>query len=247
MDMNIRNQQGLAKRLKRSMPSPAFRLATRLFNLMTASMPFRLKYLISGRLSAKRAPYSLLKVDDHVVQIGSARDILKSGRSRAVLFSKRVPEGSVLVIEADPENCAALRALVRKHGLSNVQVCEMGVWNSAGHLEFLSSAKHPAANLLTDAKNVSSAVKVERGYSTNSVQVDTLDNILGREQFPPPTLVSITTNGAEIPILNGMTASLDKCRFVSLASTGPDLVEHMTSLGFSCIARDDRGYCFTRD
>ena len=241
------DQQGIAKRLKRVLPQRLFRISSRSFTVLSSLLPFRFKYGVAAIFARRRVPYSLLRRTDSVVQIGSARDILRTGRSRAILLSKRVPEGRVLVVEADSDNCAALREYVAKHDISNITVFESGAWEHKGELAFMSSSKHPAANLLADVKSLTAEEKQERAYVSHSISVDTIDNILADSAFPPPRLVSITTNGAEIPILEGMKDTLRSgCEIVSLASTGPDLIDHMMSLGYKLLAHDDRGYCFRR-
>lgn len=243
----VKDQRGLGKQIKRIMPTPVFRALTVIFNKSMRLLPFRLKYALFGRIKTRRAPYSLLNRTDTVVQIGSARDILHTGRSRAVLFSLSVPEGRVVAIEADSESCRELERVVRRYGLGNITPVNLGVWNERGELAFRSSANHPAANVLVDVKELEEDVVRQRRYEEATIPVDTLDEILAEQGAGVPRLVSITTNGAELQILEGMSKTIQEgCEYISLASTGPGFHEHMSELGYEYVFRDDRGYCFRK-
>jgi hypothetical protein len=58
--------------------------------------------------------------------------------------------------------------------------------------------------------------------------------------------VSITTNGAELEILNGMKEMLATGAesYISLAITGDRYRETMDELGFDYVCDDDRGFTF---
>lgn len=245
---NAPDQRGLAKRLKARLPQHVFELASRALTQIATRLPYRLKYGVATPLAKRRAPYSYLEPHDFVVQIGSARDILGTGRSRAILLARTVTRGRVLVIEADPGNCDALRSFIDRHEVHNIDVVDSGAWDERGFLSFLSSARHPAANLVTEVKHISHEDAAKRDYASMTIPVDTVDNILRNLECPAPQLVSITTNGSELPILQGMKETLATgCRYISLASTGPELIETMAALDYRYVARDDRGYCFQKN
>ena len=239
------DERGAGKRLKRRVPPSLFRIGTKGYNRLMSWVPYEWKYGVGSRLRRSKAPYRFLVGDETVVQVGSARDILAAGRSRAIHFARLVPRGRVIVIEADPRNCAALRDFTSRHGVENVEVVESGAWNEEGVMVFLSSPSHPAANVLSGVKAIDDRTLDDRKYEEVHIQADTLDRILSKLGSPVPRVVSITTNGAEMEILEGMKDTIaGGCEYVSLASTSPDLVARMSALGFEYIASDDRGYCF---
>jgi FkbM family methyltransferase len=245
--MKTRDERGLGKQIKRILPSGMFRLATVAFNHSMRIVPYRVKYGIGGALRRHHAPYRLLSDNDIVVQVGSARDVVFAGRSRAIHLARAVPRGRVIVIEADAANCDALRRVIEKNGISNISVVGCGAWDSRATLEFLSSANHPAANLVAEVKQLPESVRSKRKYNSQLIEVDTIDSILERLNVGTPKLVSITTNGSEMRILRGMRDIIGNgCEYISLASTGDGFIEEMAALGYEYIVRDDRGYCFQK-
>ena len=82
-------------------------------------------------------------------------------------------------------------------------------------------------------------------YTDTDVPVDTLDNMLAEAGVEQPKLVSITANGAEPEILNGLGRTLSKgVPYISLAVTGKGYEAMMAELGYELIAYDDRGFTF---
>jgi FkbM family methyltransferase len=236
-----------ARNLKRYLPRKVARLLVRTLHSAASMMPTRPLYRLMALGRRRRVPYALLRPDDLVVQVGCARDLLAAGRSRAIHFAFRVPRGRVVLIEADPRNASAVREFIARNRISNLSVVEMGAWNEPGTLTFLSSPLHPAANRLAGVKKVSEQLQEERQYERYEVPVDRLDAILGRLDARRPRLISVTTNGAELQIIAGAAETLAAgCPYISLASTGRDLVERMSVLGYDYIGRDDRGYAFGR-
>ena len=245
--MSVPDDRGLGKQLKRILPPGLFRLLTVVFNSATRFVPFHLKYAVVGRYRRRSAPYRFLNPTDTVVQVGSARDILCTGRSRSIHFSRMVPEGRVIVVEADASNCEALRRVIRRHGITNIEVVECGAWEKKTTLAFLSSPHHPASNLLADAKDVPQSLVEERRYQQHLIEVNTIDDILRDFGADIPAMISITTNGAELKILQGMQQTIaGGCPYITLASTGEGFHENMAQLGYQYVARDDRGYCFRK-
>lgn len=251
------DHRGFGKRIKYLLSenrfaagSDLFRLMTKVFNAAVAVLPYELKYGIGTALRLKKYPYSILQPDDFVIQLGAPRDTLVAGRSRAVHFARIVRDGTVVVIEPDPANCAEFKPFAEKNGLArHVKLVEVGAWNAAGELKFLSSDSHPAANVLASAKDIGEETMKKRGYREITVPVDTLDNILKQNGINgTPKLVSITTNGAERQILEGMAAWLGthEVPYISLALTGQGYPELMSAMGYDMLAFDDRGYTFRR-
>ncbi len=255
--ITARDHRGFGKRIKYLLSenkfaagSDLFRLMTRLFNGALSVMPYALKYGVGTSLRRDKYPYSILQQDDFVIQLGAPRDTLVAGRSRAVHFARIVREGTVVVIEPDPANCVEFKEFLKEHGLDrHVRLIELGAWNEKGELEFLSSDSHPAANVLASAKDIGADVMKKRGYKEIRVPVDTLGNILKTCGINgTPKLISVTTNGAERQILEGMRDLLQTLEvpYISLALTGSGYPEMMRDMGYDMLALDDRGYTFKR-
>lgn len=248
--VTAKDHRGIGKRVKHAIGGPLFRYMTVLFNKSVSLLPYSIKYAYGTNVRANKLPYNILDSDDFVIQLGAPRDTLMAGRSRAIHFARLLTEGTVVVIEPDPANCDAFKKFVKKHKLEKrVKLIEMGAWDASGQLEFLSSASHPAANLLAGTKDIDEKVMKQRGYEQIRVPVDTLDSILAQHGLNgTPKLVSITTNGAERQILQGMATLLvdKKIPYISLALTGSGYLEMMAGMGYDMVALDDRGFTFKR-
>lgn len=246
----ISDQRGIAKQIKRILPTSVFRLLTVIYNDVMSVIPFNIKYGFAGLLRKNKYPYCVIEDGDIVVQIGAPRDTLVAGRSRAIHFARMVGSGKVIVLEPDPENYKALKDFVECYGLSErVKLFQVGAWNEKTELVFLSSHTHPAANVVIDVKDISPEIEASRGYKKIKICVDTVDNILREAKLKLPRLISITTNGAERHIIDGMKKSLAQgVDYVSLASTQPNLIDFFLfsqrANMYEYVARDDRGYCF---
>ena len=228
----------------------AFRTATKAYTTLMRLMPNKWKYPFRFLLHRNSPPYSLLRENDVVVQVGSARDVLASGRSRCILFAYKVPKGRVVVIEPDPKNCADLKDTLTELGLTNVTIVEKGAWEASGELELICPEGHPAANILAPVRSsgCSGALSSDTEFQRLAIRVDTLDSILKDLAITEPAMAAITVNLAELKVLNGMTEIMSKgCRYVSLASVHKlDLVAYMNDHGYQPIAGDDRGVCFKK-
>lgn len=250
MKETVNNHRGLAKAIKFSVPSWLFRFLRPALNSLASVFPYSVKYGLANRLKRNKYPYCLLRESDIVVQVGAPRDLLIAGRSRAVHFAQIVKSGRVIVVEPDPGNCAALKKLIQKRKLGNrVTLVEMGAWSESGELEFLTSPDHPAANVLRSAKEIDPEVMRERNYSVIRVPVSRLDDIVADLGIQPEEigLVSITVNGAEPQIIEGMDKLISGgLGNIALAETAEGYPEMMESLGYRRVAIDDRGFTFKR-
>jgi len=246
--MGAPDQRGFAKSLQAVLPISVFRPITVIYNTIMSKAPYGLKYPLGSMLRRHKYPYRVIKDGDVVVQVGAPRDILHAGRSRALHFARMVGRGKAMIIEPDKENVTALKEYATANGLAqSVVIVEMGAWKEKATLKFFSSPNHPASNLLEGVTDISQEQKEQRGYQEVNVSVDTIDDMLERAGLYTPKLVSVTTNGAELQILDGMKKTLAAgVEYISLASTGEGFFEYMDSIGFEYIARDDRGYCFRK-
>lgn len=248
---NVKNDLSIGKKLKYALPEPIFRPLAVIYNTIMKLIPASVKYRMSKTRRRGKYPYRLLGDDDLAVQVGAPRDILWAGRSRAIHLAMATDRGRVLICEPDPENIKAMRAFLKENRLEDrVILAPVGAWKSDGELTFMSSANHPAANLLLDIGeeiDMPEDLRRKRNYQEIKIPVKTLDQLLEEYGLPTPRLISITTNGAEIQIVEGMKKTLEAgLPYISLASTGEGFHEYMDTLGYRYIARDDRGYTFER-
>ena len=245
---NVSDERGPLLRLRRIMPAGLGRICTVTYNNVVGALPFAVKYRMLGKsLRKKRAPYRFLKPTDTVVQVGSARDILHSGRSRAINLAMYLPKGRLIVIEADTENQDALQKYIDDHQLTNVTLVRSGAWDKKTTLEFWSNPAHPASNLVREANDVIHEKVDESIYTKYEIEVDSIDNILDSLGVETPRLICITTNGSEPFILQGIERAIAAgCVYLSLAPTGKDYVEMVEKLGYEYVVEDDRGYFFRR-
>lgn len=245
---NLPDDRGIARRIKRRVSPELFRKLTVAYNALLKLIPYRVKYSVAGLLRRDKAPYCLIAPDDVVVQIGAPRDLLNSGRSRAIHFARLVPHGTVVIIEPDPDNVAALRQFVCRNRLdSQVVVVELGAWSKKTTVQFLSSATHPAASAVEEVNFNTDEERLTKKYRRMSIPVDTVDSILQQGNFKTPKLVSITTNGSDFEILDGMRATIEAgCLYISLAAITQESQEYMQRIKYERIAYDDRGFTYRK-
>ena len=224
----------------------AHRLAVTIYNFTMRMVPFRIKYGIGGWARRARAPYCLLGNGSIVVQIGAPFDMVFSGRSRAVYFGILAGQkGKVVVVEPDARNLRAVEDYAKRHGITNMVLCPKCAWSEKRELKFYINDWHPASNFTEGCKSYGSARL--KSFRILVLPADTIDNILGDLDIKFIDLISITTNGAEREILDGMKQTLARgVQYISLARTGDDYIELMKDAGYILHSYDDRGYTFQR-
>lgn len=205
-------------------------------------LPDWLKYGLGGAWRRVRQPYRLLGPGDAVVQVGAPWDTLRAGRSRAAYFARFVgPSGQVIVVEPSDSNVKALNRFADQHAMSQLTVVPIGAWDKKAHLRFLVDPEHPASNLVEE---VIADGRDRSQFDVTDVEVDTIDSILAENDLRSIKLLSITTNGSEMQVLQGATGTLSKVQYVSIIT--PDASEFLSSHGFRQFGGDDRGYLFRR-
>lgn len=213
-------------------------------NRVLWSLPEALKYRVGGALRRGRLPYRLVRPGDTVVQIGAPWDVLKAGRSRSAHFAALVgPTGRVVVIEPDPGNVAALTEFKERRGLPQMVIVDKGAWSHKDRLRFLVNRDHPASNLI---ESVYDSGRNDLGqYDATEINVDSVDHILAELGIAQVRLVSITTNGSERQILEGMKQSHGSTTYIATVGR-PEKYRIVEEYGFVLLGEDDRGYLFSR-
>ena len=252
MDMQkIIDDRGWATSLRRNLPPWLVKPIRNIVFKVASIMPENFKYWLAGKFQNKRYPYSIVKEGDKVVQVGAPRDILKSGRSRAIHFARKVgPDGRVLVVEPDLDSANELKSFARRNHLENrIIIVNKGAWKERALLKFIVNPEHPATNRLEAVawREKNNEKEYEKDKSI-AIEVDSLANILQAENFPPPDFVSITTNGAEEEIVEGLWGSgiINFTEYISLAPPRDNNISIMKKYGYNWLALDDRGQLFKR-
>ena len=205
-------------------------------------LPFNFKYFLFSLYLKTKSPYKFLNSGDIVVQIGCPLDIIKSGRSRAIIFSKLVgKKGLVYVIEPDKISIEYLNKCIKKYNLKNIIVKKIGAFNKSKKLEFLYDPNNPAANIVSKAFNNKTRNDRSRFFKT-VINVKRLDDIL--PTLNEIKLLSITTNGSEKFILDGAKNIIKKTKYISTISNKLSFFRKnkFTKIYYD----DDRGYTFSK-
>ena len=223
------------------------RLAVKLYNSTMRFVPFSIKYGIGKKLRAGSLPYLLIEDGSIVVQVGAPSDSLLAGRSRGMYFCLFAgPRGKVVIIEPDSPSVGVFKSVVVRQKIDNTVFCPTAAWSREEILQIYINDSHPASSFSEGSKDYDA----DRLKSFRLVEVpaNTLDNLLKEQGISKVDLVSITTNGAEKEILNGMKGLIASgLPYISLAVTGEGYVSMMADLGYELLGHDDRGFTFKRE
>jgi FkbM family methyltransferase len=150
----------------------------------------------------------------------------------ALLAARMVgPEGRVYAWEPAPANAAAIRRNVAINGFENVVVEERAASDHSGRgrLQIVDDqswskleeyGQHPGTEEILD------------------VELVALDDVVAAGEVPPPDVVKIDVEGAEIAVLAGMEAILREHRpavICELHETHREFVAHMSARGYRLI------------
>lgn len=240
---------------KKYLPREVKRPITILFTKFMKLVPFSVKYKYGMKKRQNKLPYSMIQPGDTVMQIGAPWDLLYTGRSRAIYFSLFVGDsGKSLIVEPDEVSAGRVRKFCLDNKIKSAEIINSGAWSEKTELVFLSKKGHPASNLMKDAVNDEDV----RSYDEVRVPVNSVDNMVESLGVAGPKLVSITTNGSEIPILEGMASVISSSvQHISVAKFGlrnskeeletNELAVYLRGQGFECVAVDDRGLFFSKN
>lgn len=117
--------------------------------------------------------------------------------------------GRVYAFEPVPANAELLRGVVRQAGLSQVEVVQAAVSDTAGTLTFAAPA---------DERETGSGHLATGGDPGYQVECVTLDGFLAGK--PPPRLILIDVEGAEVGVLKGAAGTLKAHRPAVIVEAG---------------------------
>lgn len=109
--------------------------------------------------------------------------------------------GKVISVEADKTNFEILKKNISENNISNIIPINKGIWNTKGNLTFFQESNQ--RNSLVDDL-------LENVEKQNSIEVDTVDNILSDLNIDHVDFISMEINAAEVNGLKGMKKTLSK-------------------------------------
>jgi FkbM family methyltransferase len=119
-----------------------------------------------------------------------------------LLGARRVgPQGHVYAIEPVPEIAAAARRNAALNGMAHVTVREAVVGARVGAGELLFSPEPTCGKLASTGARPDTVGSL-------AVPMVSLDHLVLEERLPPPALVKIDVEGAELEVLSGMRATV---------------------------------------
>lgn len=114
------------------------------------------------------------------------------------------PSGLVLAFEPLPRNLKFLRRHVELNNAANVRVIDKALSDQEGTTTFEEGETHQMGKI---------------GGGTLKVSLSTVDLVREREKTPPPGLLKIDVEGAELMVLKGAEKTLRECRPVIFLAT----------------------------
>ena len=154
------------------------------------------------------------------------------------LIAARITEGTgnVFSFEPDAQNAERLRRNVQHNGLTNVTLVESGVWSYSTELQF------SAAPASSPDRGVGTFVATGHKLSDPLLHVVSIDDFT--RGAPPPTAIKCDVEGAEMEMLKGARATLERhhpwilCEMHSRENDRAGR-EFLQALGYACKTVDD--------
>ncbi len=241
-------QNSMPLRFRWSHRTKIHRVAVKSFNAMAGLVPFSIKYAIGKWRRRDRYPYKLIKPGSTVVQIGAPLDTLRAGRSRGMYFSLfNGSAGKTVIIEPASASEKAFNQIKKSRSLDDLTFVCSGAWNEETVLSLYVDPKHPATNFTAGTVDYPPERIAE--FEKIEIPCNSVDNLLQQSGVEKVDLLSMTTNGAEREILDGMEKTLQTgIEYICLARhlhLG-DLKKLMSKYGYEEFAFDDRGVTYKR-
>ncbi len=153
---------------------------------------FRLQKF-GGEKDQLEALLALLRNDDVLYDIGA------SVGAWSIPAAAKASAGKVISFEPDPENQQRLKANYELNALTNQQTMPIALGDKPGELELFTAGAYAASPSLKPVNKISSSIKVK---------IETVDDLIARQEIPLPNIVKIDIEGAEMMALQGMAKLL---------------------------------------
>ena len=128
----------------------------------------------------------------------------------AVIAARAVGStGQVVAFEPMPESAARLRHNIALNEFTNVHVLELALGESVGTAKLVAGIEEDQAGLKGSLASNESSTPVE-------VEVTTIDRLVDEGALPPPDIIKMDIEGAEIEVLGGAERTLSQRRPVLL-------------------------------
>ncbi len=142
-----------------------------------------------------------------------------------------IDEGRVYAFEAAPENAEAIRHNAGLNAIPNITVIAKAVSSHAGRgrLQVVDDQSWSKLEDYGEHPNTEQVIDVE---------LIAIDDLVRAGELPPPTLVKIDVEGAEIAVLEGMRETIASHRpaiVCELHDTHREFVELMSAVGYRLI------------
>lgn len=171
-----------------------------------------------------------------VIDIGANIGVYTYALSRAVGSS-----GTVLSFEPMAKSFRFLSSNVRAHQLSNVRAFNLGLSDHETEAQMKVPSFQDGGSNFYQAKIVQEST-VHGSESLWSVQLSSLDKVLGEQDVAPPRFIKIDVEGHELPVIRGALNTIQTARptlFVEVSgnpaqmgSPAAQLISQMENLGY---------------
>ena len=135
--------------------------------------------------------------------------------------------GQVFTFEPVPENALAARQNAERNNFAQVTVIQKAVSTRSGEGQLLLTRHPGGASLHTDAPTPDAT-----GLTT--VTLVSIDDFIFQEGNPPPAVVKIDVEGAELDVLQGMTKTLTAVRPLVFYEIDDQAPEQLTQKAERC-------------
>jgi FkbM family methyltransferase len=124
-----------------------------------------------------------------------------------LFFSKSVgPSGRVFTFEPNPANCQKIQDNIRLNRLNNVQLIQLGLGASQGKSKLVFWPDEPARGTING--DYQKSLQRQKDTACIEIEIDSLDNQISHNRLPPPDLIKIDVEAAELEVLAGMSQTL---------------------------------------
>jgi FkbM family methyltransferase len=159
---------------------------------------------------------------------------------------KAWPDAEIIAFEA-MEECAPI---YEEEGMQYYT----GVLSDSNEklVEFYKNVEHPGGNSYYK-ENPELSPKATEIFSSppETFETDTLDFVVHKSCFPPPDLIKMDIQGAELDVLRGATETLKSCQHLILelqhkdynlgAPKAEDVIKEVVAMGFELVQKIDEG------